>query len=89
MSLQAYLQLLDWTGRQLRRDGKRGRIPSELEPIMKRIGMSSDLWCDVVSRFSKIFQRAAGRPSSLSQAAQAKGQRWYQAHGSPIPDATG
>ena len=55
----------------------------------KRIGMSSDLWCDVVSRFGKIFQRAAGRPSALSQAAQAKGQRWYQTHDSPIPDATG
>ena len=75
MSLQAYLQLLDWTGRQLRRDGKRGRIPSELEPIMKRIGMSSDLGCGVVSRFGKIFQRVAGRPSSLSQTAQAKGAR--------------
>ena len=89
MSLQSYLQLLDWTGRQLRRDGKRGRIPSELEPILQRIGLSSDLWCDVVSRFGKIFQRAAGRPSSLSQAAAAQGQRWYQTHGSPIPDSAG
>ena len=86
MSLQTYLQLLDWTGRQLRR-GKRGRVPSELEPILKRIGLSSDLWCDVVSRFGRIFQRAAGSPSSLVEAAQSRNQRWYQTHGSPIPDA--
>ena len=88
MTLQSYLQLLDWTGRQLRRDGKRGRIPIELEPILQRIGMSSELWCEVVSRFGKIFQRAAGRPSSLAEAATARGQRWYQAHSSPVPDAS-
>ncbi|MBS0266347.1 MAG: hypothetical protein JSS02_30735, partial [Planctomycetes bacterium] len=33
MSLGDYLQLLDWTGRQLAR-GKKGRIPATIEPIL-------------------------------------------------------
>ena len=54
-SLEAYLKLLDWTGRQLRRDSKRDRIPSDLAPILERNGLSGELWCDVVMRFGKIF----------------------------------
>ena len=34
MSFELYLKLLDWTGRQIRRDTK-GRIPAELAPIME------------------------------------------------------
>ncbi|MEO2015068.1 MAG: hypothetical protein ABGZ53_11930 [Fuerstiella sp.] len=37
MTLAEYVQLLDWTGRQLRRDGKAGVIPSDLRPVLDRI----------------------------------------------------
>ena len=37
MSLESYLKLLDWTGRQLRRDDKRGRIPDQVAPILQRL----------------------------------------------------
>jgi putative transposase len=33
MKLDEYLRLLDWTGRQIRRD-KRGSIPADLQPIL-------------------------------------------------------
>ena len=46
MSSETYLKLLDWTGRQLRSDGKRGRIPPVVAPILKRLGISSGVWCD-------------------------------------------
>jgi hypothetical protein len=36
MSLNHYLELLDWTGRQLRA-GTRGAIPAHLTPILGRI----------------------------------------------------
>jgi hypothetical protein len=36
MSFGEYLDLLDWTGRQLR-DDKRGAIPQELAPILQRL----------------------------------------------------
>ena len=38
LTLEFYLELLDWTGRNLA-SGKRGAIPNHLEPILKRIGV--------------------------------------------------
>ena len=83
MSLDAYLQLLDWTGRQLRRGNNRGRIPSELAPILERIGLSGELWCDVVKRFGKIFKRVAGAPETLAREAILKGRSGYRTSGWP------
>jgi len=78
MSFELYLKLLDWTGRQIRRDNKKGRIPAELAPIMERIGLSDELWCDVVKRFGKIFKRVAGTPESLAQEAILRGRSGYR-----------
>ena len=87
LSFEVYLKLLDWTGRQIRRDHKKGRIPSDLAPIMERIGLSGELWCDVVKRFGKIFKRVAGTPESLAQEAVLRGQSQYRTQRSPIPSA--
>ena len=67
MSFETYLKLLDWTGRQLRRDGMLGRIPAELASILDRICLSGELWCNVVKRFGKIFKRVAGSPETLAR----------------------
>jgi hypothetical protein len=83
MSFDAYVQFVDWTGRQIR-SGKKGRIPKEAAPILDRIGYSSELWVDVVKRFGKIFSRAAGRPESLAQEAIKRGQVRLTTHGSPM-----
>ena len=88
MSLEAYLKFLDWTGRQLRRDNKGGRIPSELAPILERIGLSGELWCDVVKRFGKIFKRVAGAPETLAREAIKKGRSGYRTSGWPEPAAS-
>jgi len=85
MSFELYLKLLDWTGRQIRRDHKKGRIPAELVPIMKRIGLLGELWCDVVKRFGKIFKRVAGTPESLTQEATLRGRSGFQMGSSPFP----
>jgi len=45
LTLEFYLDLLDWTGRNLA-SGKRGAISDHLEPILKRIGIVSSGWCD-------------------------------------------
>ena len=37
MGLGDYLQLLDWTGRQIR-TGKRGAMPENLQPFFERLG---------------------------------------------------
>jgi len=87
MSFELYLKLLDWTGRQIRRDAKKGRIPAELAPILERIGLSGELWCDVVKRFGKIFKRVAGTPESLAQEAILRGRSGYRTGSSPLPSA--
>jgi len=87
LSFELYLKLLDWTGRQIRRDDKKGRIPAELAPIMDRIGLSGELWCDVVKRFGKIFKRVAGTPESLAQEAIRRGQSGFRTGSSPLPSA--
>ena len=85
MSFDLYLKLLDWTGRQISRGNKKGRIPTDLAPILERIGLSGELWCDVVRRFGKIFKRVAGTPESLAQEAILRGQSGYRTGGSPLP----
>lgn len=80
MSLSKYLELLDWTGRQLH-SGKRGTIPAELAPILERLGLDALGWCDLVQKFGKLFKRAAGNANSLSSEAGRRGQRYMQAPG--------
>ena len=77
MDLDDYLRILDWTGRQVRRE-KRGAIPNELAPILKRLGMSSECWVDTVTNFGRWFHRAAGRVSLLAQEAARAGKHWLQ-----------
>jgi len=64
MTLDQYLKLLDWTGRQLRRE-KAGRIPAEFAPILERLDCSGETWLDLVRNFRKRFRTEAGRPITL------------------------
>jgi hypothetical protein len=64
MSLDQYLQLLDWTGRQLRRD-KPGVISSDLKPILERLDCTVESWMDLVRNFRRRFRTEAGRPEAL------------------------
>ena len=63
MSLEAYLKLVDWTGRQIRRD-KRGKIPDDCLPILERLECSPEVWLDYVRNFHLRFRREAGLASS-------------------------
>jgi hypothetical protein len=65
MSLDQYLQLLDWTGRQLRRD-KAGVISDDLQPIMERLDCTVESWLDLVGNFRRRFRMEAGRPEALA-----------------------
>ncbi len=80
MSLAKYLELLDWTGRQLR-TGKRRAIPSHLASILERLGLDTTSWCDLVSKFGKLFKRAAGTAASLATEAARRGQSYLHAPG--------
>ena len=69
LSLDQYLQLVDWTGRQLRLD-KPGQIPAHLEPILTRLDCSLETWLDLVKNFRRRFQTEAGRPETLQTVSQ-------------------
>jgi REP element-mobilizing transposase RayT len=77
VKLAEYLKLLDWTGRQVRRD-KRGAIPSDLRPILDRIQLSEQTWVETVTSFGRWFHRAAGRAESLAAEATTHSRRWLQ-----------
>jgi hypothetical protein len=69
--------LLDWTGRELRAD-KRGAIPDHLALIVDRLGHNRSNWVETVRGFGRLFKQAAGRPSSLVDAAARRSRRWFQ-----------
>ena len=78
ISLRSYLNLLDWTGRQICR-GKQGAIPSELAPIFERTGMASASsgWLELVQEFGRRFHRAVGHRFRLEQEAERRGKKWF------------
>ena len=48
--------LLDATGRHLTRH-KRGRISCKARPILHRLGLSEDQWCEASTRFRHHYRR--------------------------------
>lgn len=70
-----YIELVDWTGRQMRAD-KRGAIDTALPPILARLGISADCWLQNCQQLETIFHRVLGPVSSLKQFCQKLGQRW-------------
>ena len=75
MSFAEYLQLFEWTGRQVRED-KTGVIPGSLAPILDRLQVSHENWLKLVQDFRRRFRRAAGTPASLQKEAQKRGCRY-------------
>ncbi|MFC1758685.1 hypothetical protein ACFL2H_07945 [Planctomycetota bacterium] len=80
ISLAKYLELLDWTGRQIRTK-KRGAIPGDLAPILERLRLDTLIWCDLVQKFGKLFKRAVGTAESLATEAARRGQSFMHAPG--------
>lgn len=80
MSIVRYLELLDWTGRQLRSD-KRGVIPTHTKPTLQSLGIDPDHWLDLAEKFGSLFKRAAGSSIALSAQAELRDQNWFQAPG--------
>jgi hypothetical protein len=77
MTLQTYLELLDWTGRQLR-TGAHGVIPQALESILDRLHVSAESWLETVAQFGRRFHRAVGLADHLKAEAQRLGVSWLQ-----------
>jgi hypothetical protein len=59
MSLEDYIALLYWTGRQGRED-KNGKITADHAPILAKLGIAEGMWCDLVWNFKRYFGRSRG-----------------------------
>jgi len=66
MSPADYLQLLDWPARQ-QHSGKRGSPPQHLVPLFERLGISVDVWCQMVKDFGRLFSVVAGQPHRIDE----------------------
>jgi hypothetical protein len=77
LSLDEYLEVLDWTGREIR-EGKRGHIPEHIAPILKRLEIDCDCWLQTVLNFGTLFYRVVGRIEALEKAAKRLGRRWLK-----------
>ena len=70
--LTDYLELVDWTGRQIRED-KRGAISSELPAILARLDIDEDHWLYMTQNFESSFKSLVGSVYSLKKACQSLG----------------
>lgn len=62
-----YLELVDWTGRQIRED-KVGAICQQAQPILQRLSISPEHWVYLCSHFESKFKGLVGSAHSLEQA---------------------
>jgi REP element-mobilizing transposase RayT len=69
MKLSDYLELVDSTGRVLRKD-KRGAISSGAEKILDRLDVDEDQWLEMTSNFEGCFSSFVGGESSLRMACE-------------------
>ncbi len=79
ISLERYLELLDWTGRQIRSD-KRGHLSADLRPALERLELDAGRWVENVERFGGLFCRVAGTLRRLRAMARATGRAWLRGH---------
>ena len=78
ISLEKYLELLDWTGRQIRSKQLQASIPASLAPILERLGIRPEHWVQSVDTFDCIFGHVVGALNRLREAACRVGRRWFR-----------
>ncbi len=62
--LQDYLELVDWTGRQIRND-KRGSIEQNTPPILERLDIDAEHWIYNTRHFESQFKGLVGTAISI------------------------
>jgi hypothetical protein len=73
-----YLTLLDATGRLLK-NGKRGKIPDALAPILQRLDVSIDAWLATMLGWRMFaFGAAIGNYAARKQEALRRGLKWLK-----------
>jgi REP element-mobilizing transposase RayT len=77
ISQRDYLQLIDWTGRQLHPE-KSGRVSTKLPPILVRLNVDSRQWIREMNHYGKWYYRAVGSMHAMDMYCQHLGQQWLK-----------
>lgn len=77
VSERSYLELLDWTGRQIRAD-KPGHIPDSIAPLLTQLSIDTERWVKTVDRYGSLFYRVVGRVESMIEEAARLGRRFFR-----------
>lgn len=72
-----YLELVDWTGRQLISNNKAAISPDH-SPILSRLKLNQDGWFKSVTGFESKFFRVAGKLETLQKIGQKFGVKWLK-----------
>ncbi|QDV26582.1 hypothetical protein [Aureliella helgolandensis] len=64
MTSSEYVELLDWTARQIVK-GKRGATPATAPSVLQRLGMEPTAWCELSKSFGILFSLVAGQPQHV------------------------
>jgi len=74
--LDDYLELVDWTGRQVR-DDKRGAVAQDLPPILERLAIEPKHWLSMSRHFESRFKGLVGTAYAVKAACRQLGYRRY------------
>ena len=74
LSSAEYIELVDWTGRQLH-PGKRGKIATQEPPALRKLGLDAAHWTMKVKGIGSGYWRAVGTAEELMQKAKKMGQK--------------
>jgi REP element-mobilizing transposase RayT len=75
-----YLDLVDWTGRAVRVD-KRGAIPPNVPPILRRLGIEPESWIETVQYFRRHFFDYVGPADALERCSRVLDRKWLRGVG--------
>ncbi|MCU0757325.1 MAG: hypothetical protein MUE46_19795 [Xanthomonadales bacterium] len=91
ITVAEYIELVDDTGRQVRKD-KRGAIPAKEPRALKKLGLSPDHWTRQVKGIGGIgsgFWRVVGAADAIEEKAKAMQQQFLRGVGFARALATG
>ena len=75
-----YIELVQWTGQQIRPD-KKGTIPEHAPAALNKTGCTATHWPTLVKAVGSGYWRMIGTTEQLMEKAEAIGQRWLKGIG--------
>ena len=72
-----YFKLVEWTGRCIK-EGKKGRIPSHLAPILQRLEINEAQWVDGVEHYGSRFYSVVGVLRRVMDETIEQGVCWFR-----------